>query len=104
LAGRAGILEYDSGCEALGTALESLGRRGEAIAALESCAAERPSFGSGNFRAPFWMRLKVHLADTYRRSGRIDDAVRQEEEVRQLLAVADPDHPLLKRLNQVARR
>lgn len=98
--GRAGILEYNSGCEALGTALESLGRRGEAIATLESCAAERPSFVSGNFRAPFWMRLKVHLAETYRRAERIADAEAQEAEVRKLMAAADPDHPLLKRLNK----
>jgi tetratricopeptide (TPR) repeat protein len=98
-----GLLEHEIGCETLAAALESLQRRDEAIAALEACAAKRPQL-LGDLIAPFWMQLKLHLADTYRRSGRVDDAVKQEQEVRQLLAVADRDHPFLKRLNAVAQR
>jgi DNA-binding winged helix-turn-helix (wHTH) protein/tetratricopeptide (TPR) repeat protein len=47
-------------------------------------------------------RAKVHLARLDRKLGREEEARALESEVRQSLAVADPDHPILLQLNGLA--
>jgi len=48
----------------------------------------------------FWLRVKVRLGELYRAQGRLKDAEQIDFEVRHLLSAADPDHPLLARLNR----
>jgi tetratricopeptide (TPR) repeat protein len=93
--------DYLMGCESFGNALSQAGDDKGAMQALEACTDERPGY-SMTFMAPYWLRAKVHLADLYRKAGRIDDAQRHEQEVRALLSTADPDHPLLRHLEAVA--
>jgi hypothetical protein len=91
--------EYYQDCETLATAHEQLGSMTEAEQVLEKCASRRPPYSGPRFDAPqFWMRLRVHLADDYRRSGRLSDAEHIEADVRRLLVFADSDNPLVQRL------
>jgi hypothetical protein len=45
-----------------------------------------------------WRRCRVLLAELYREIGWASQAQEVEAEVRRLLSVADPNHPLLRRL------
>jgi hypothetical protein len=45
------------------------------------------------------MHLQLALADRYRAAGRVAEARRLEGDVKRLLAVADVDHFLMKRLD-----
>jgi tetratricopeptide (TPR) repeat protein len=82
-------------------ALEQQGKIEEAIVRLEEDT--RPS------RAKLpngwnWPECRVKLAELYRKAGREQDAVRTENEIRLYLSEADPDHPILVRLNERNRR
>ncbi len=46
-------------------------------------------------------RLILRLAEYYVEAGRSSDATRVADDARRLLAVADPDHPLLSRLQRL---
>jgi len=48
-----------------------------------------------------WLDSRVLLAEYYVEAGRTADATRVADETRRLLAVADPDHPLLLRLGRL---
>ena len=90
---------YYSGCEGLATAFARLRRMQDAIDTLEPCAARQPPY-VGIFAGAAWLQLKMHLADHYRKVGRVADAIAVERTVRAYLVVADDDHPLLVRLRQ----
>jgi hypothetical protein len=47
----------------------------------------------------FWLRNQARLSTYYHRLGRDSDARTVDEQLRKLLAVADPDHPILRQLN-----
>ena len=51
--------------------------------------------------ATLWMRDQMDLARLYRRLGRLQDAEKVEDELRTLLAYADPDYPMLVELNRL---
>ena len=56
----------------------------------------------GGMSAYFWIRVRTTLADLYREAGREADARVVETELLQLLALADPDHPILTKIQRVA--
>jgi len=88
--------EYDRGCESLATALTSISRQSDAIAALEGCVRNRVRSSNPVQTYRFdWMRTSLRLADEYRAAGRIVDAAPIEQELTRLLAYADSDFPLL---------
>jgi hypothetical protein len=91
--------EYDRGCESLATALTSIGRRPDAIAALEGCVRNRVRSSNPVQTYRFdWMRTSLRLADEYRAAGRVVDAIPIEQRLSQFLAYADADFPLLQQL------
>lgn len=108
-----GLRDYYQECETLATAYETTNRRADALRALERCASQRPMFYSATFfpGPPFWMRLKLRLADEYRATNQVNAALHIEDELRKLLIYTDADHPLVRKLrerqqenHQVARR
>ncbi len=84
------------GADALARAWELKGNLPEAICALEGPSAERPRVRIVHGFA--WMRVQWRLAQLYRKVGRTHDARRIEAELRDLLAYADTDFPMLVRL------
>ena len=81
--------------EALAQAWEQQGNTAKAVEILE--AASRMKWPAIVWpSAPFfWMKNQVRLAKLYRKLGREQEASEIEAELRQLLALADPDHPIL---------
>lgn len=78
---------------ALAKALERQGKTEEAIRVLAAAVESAdPIFGTRDAR--------LRLAQLYRVQGRPKEAERLEQTVRQSLAFADPDHPLLRELRQ----
>lgn len=51
-----------------------------------------------------WIKLRTELADLYRAAGRIENARVVENHLRQLMAVADEDHPVRVKLDSLAGR
>ncbi len=89
-------------------ACERQGDTSAALQVLESASANRArvNYYISIVGGPFWMRDEMDLAQLYRRLGRIQDAEKIENELRKLLAYADPDFPLLvelKRLQNASR-
>ena len=84
--------------EAVAFAKARVGDRAAAIALLEHLDGTRAVAVTYAWTVYDWLRCRVLLADLYRETDRVADAERVEAEVRSLLAVADPDHPLLLRL------
>lgn len=77
------------------------GHQEEAIRVLEQVGSLRTQVvGNYEWRVDDWLRCRVLLVEVYRQAGRHSDAASVEAEVRRLLAVADPGHPLLARLNR----
>jgi len=81
----------------------------EAIAVLEETGANRASVAIGSIGASFanplndWVHGRVQLARLYRKNHQVREAEAVEAHLRTLLAVADPDYPLLKELNTVKK-
>jgi hypothetical protein len=48
---------------------------------------------------PLWLKLQAQLAQLYREMGQDEDARKIEDKLRRLLALADPDHPILRQLD-----
>jgi tetratricopeptide (TPR) repeat protein len=86
------------GLESLAAALEQRGETQRAVQVLEQAsqtrylAAMAPS-------AAYWMRNQNRLARLYRKIGRETEARAIDAELRNLLAFADADHPILAALN-----
>ncbi len=66
---------------------------------LEPIDRDRFLAVAGPWAVSSWLRCRLLLADIYRDIGREADAIAIEQELRGLLAVADADHPVLRRLN-----
>ncbi len=49
---------------------------------------------------PLWLKLQAQLAQLYREMGQDEDARKIEDKLRRLLALADPDHPILRQLDR----
>lgn len=88
---------YFMGVQSLARAWEDQGDRRRAARALEQAAARKgvAIFCEGGF---FWMETELQRAELYRKLGRREEADQIEEEVRKLLALADPDHAIARRL------
>ncbi|HXJ05230.1 MAG TPA: winged helix-turn-helix domain-containing protein [Candidatus Acidoferrum sp.] len=94
---------YFFGADSLARAYEKTGNVSAAIEVLESASANRirvygPAVMSS---ATLWMRDQMDLAGLYRRLDRVQDAERIEDELRKLLAYADPDYPMLLELRRL---
>ena len=88
-------------------ALETLARvRGSAAgpsAAIETLQRIRPVRERAFFQpviVPFWLRLEEQLARYLRAAGRAAEAEAIGDRLRELLAAADPGHPILHRFDQ----
>ena len=87
------------GFDLLVEALDRSGRRAEAIAALERAAPlQLHTIHYGYTSGYYWISMRGRLAEMYRASGRMDEAVAVERELLNLLSEADPDFPLAARL------
>lgn len=86
----------------LAQAYEGLGDLDSAIETLERAALQRPLtiFETGG--TFFWQRNQVYLHDLYLRTGQDAAAQRIEAELRNVLRLADPDHPFLTALDRRA--
>jgi hypothetical protein len=94
---------YFLGAESLALAHVKRGNLDSAVKMIENASANRtlvdyPIAMSG---APFWMRDEMDLAQLDRRMSRVQDAEKIENELRKLLAYADPDFPLLVELKRL---
>lgn len=94
------------GSESLAGALEKEGKLGEAVEVLERLTGSkgRAALFYGWGYGTRWMGTRLQLAGLYRRMGRENEALKVEEELRQLLACADPDHVLIRELKRLERR
>jgi hypothetical protein len=87
------------GSESLAAALAKSGDAPRAIEALVRYPDRRDAVISGNTGA-YWLRNRLQLAKLYRSVGRVEDARAVEAELLKLLALADPDHPILLELER----
>jgi tetratricopeptide (TPR) repeat protein len=78
----------------LAIALERQGKFKEAIARLEEVDLPHTQLC---FNA-MWPKCRAKLAELYRKVGRIDDAVKVENQLRHYLSEADADFPILAQL------
>lgn len=93
------------GSGSLAGVLEKEGKLGEAAEVLEHLkeAKGRAALYFGWDNATHWMGTRLQLAGLYRRTGRGEEARRIEDDLRQLLARADPDHVLIRELKRLER-
>jgi tetratricopeptide (TPR) repeat protein len=86
--------------ERLAAAYHQVGQAERALQVLESTVGMRRRFYDiqGLHGGMSWIHAQVALADLYRDLGRVSDAARIEDTIRPLLRVADPDLPLLARV------
>ncbi len=93
---------YFMGTEILAQAWTEQGKSDEAIQVLKE-ALEKESrllIEQSLLTGPLWLRLQAQLARLYSEMGRDEDARKIEDKLRRLLALADPDHPILRQLNR----
>jgi hypothetical protein len=93
-----GSAVYFLACEALARAWLKQNNPDAAVAALEDAYRQRGRSVQGS--GAFWLSAVWELAQLYRQVGRQADAARLEAELRDLLIVADRDHPIAVRLRQ----
>ena len=86
--------------ESLAVALSKKGDLARAITVLEraSTLRRRAVFEEAG---QYWVRIRYQLAQFYRKSGRDEEARAVEDELRKLLALADPDHPIRRALDRL---
>jgi predicted Zn-dependent protease len=97
-----GRVAFWLGLETLASALARRGDLESAIRALEKGSqSKRLAVFHWGSNGAFWERNQLLLARLYRKAGRAPDAQRIEAELLKLLAVADPDHPLLLELQRL---
>ena len=82
----------------LAQALQRAGHIDRAIQVLETASNARSEAAAGPSTGFEWLRVREQLANLYRQVGRIEDARAVESELLTLLAVADDDHPIKRRL------
>jgi tetratricopeptide (TPR) repeat protein len=83
----------------LGTALLATNSADTAIAVLEGAPPPGAVDSQGLGWGFEWLLVRERLAQAYRRAGRVADAEKVESELLELLAVADDDHPIRRRLS-----
>lgn len=86
---------YINASEILAEAYSLQGDLVEAIQLLEK--ASRKTFV---LSPPLWLRNQAQLVQLYREMGRDEDGRKIENELRKRLALADPDHPILRQLDR----
>ena len=93
------------GSESLARALEENGDTWEAVRSLEKLSNEKRKIQVAFQNPLLWIRNQFLLAKLYRKVGRIQRAEVIEDDLRNLLAYADPDHAIAQRLRsrQIAR-
>jgi tetratricopeptide (TPR) repeat protein len=85
--------------ESLARAREIQGNGEDALRVLEEAAQAKNSFGLfGPMTGTLWQRVEWQRARLHRKMGREPEAQQLEADLRKLLAYADPDHPILRRL------
>ena len=84
----------------LANAHVAIGNSEQAVRLLEDAAANRAEYDAASAHA--WLAVRGRLAQLYRQVGRDADAEAAEAELVVLLAVADENHPINKRLKQLA--
>ena len=89
----------DRAFEILAEAYTRQGNLGAAIHLLEE-ASEKAPISFQLYSPSLWLRLQAQLADLYHQTGRAEDAQEIENELRTLLALADPDHPIIRQLDR----
>ena len=90
------------GSEILAEAWREQGNSGAAVQVLKA-ALEKESrllVDQSPLTGPVWLRLQAQLEQLYREMGRDSDARKVEDELRQRLALANPDHPILRQLDR----
>jgi len=86
--------------DGLVTALEHSGRSQKSLEVLEVTSATRTWATPLDLAyQAFWLRNQGRLSAYYHRLGREKDARYVDQQLRKLLALADPDHPILRQLN-----
>ena len=84
--------------ESLATELQRSHRTAEALKVLEEAAADEPRYTTTGMSGAYWLRVLGRLAREYRALGRLQEAEATEGRLRELLALADADHPLVLQL------
>ncbi len=86
--------------DSLVTALERAGNSQKALEVLEATSGTRlwTTPAMQTYQA-FWLRDQARLSAYYHRLGRQAEARKIDDQLRKLLAVADPDDPILRQLN-----
>ena len=93
------------GYESLANVYRRQGRLDDAVRLLQQASARKPRTFSHPMRgvATFawnWMRTEMLPAEIYREMGRVSEAEKVEEELSKMLTYADPDHPILRELQE----
>ena len=91
---------YFLAADLLANAWEQQGEWEQAASVLEEASSKKTSLVRGG-PAPLWFRIQWRLAEVYRNLGRDEEARRIGEELLKLLTFADPDHPILLRLENL---
>ena len=84
--------------DSLAQAWEQQGKPLKAIEVLEVASREKSPAIFWEAAPFFWMKTQLRLAQLYRKVGRGEEARGIEAEMRKLLALADPDFPILRKL------
>jgi len=93
---------YFMGSEILAEAWREQGDSTNAAEVLRA-ALEKESFlllEHSVLTGPLWLKLQAQLSQLYREMGRDEEAQEIEEDLRRHLALADPDHPILRQLDR----
>lgn len=88
--------------QALAEAYRRKGQPEKAIRALER-VTERPRACGGFYRAAFWLHARADLMELYRQHGRLQEAEAIRQDLTTLVALADDDFVLKKRLARLPR-
>jgi tetratricopeptide (TPR) repeat protein len=92
-------MHYLHGARSLARAQAALGRLDEAVDTLEQARRERQWSVFEYAATYFWYRSQLYLMELYRSSGKPAGADAIAGEIRNLLAVADADFPVLDQLD-----
>jgi len=87
------------GSESLATAFKKKGDLAQAVRVLEG-VSEKRSWAAFQHSGFLWLRSRFQLGRLYGETGREEEARTIEEELRRLLALADPDHPIRRELDR----
>ena len=93
---------YFMGSESLAKAWKEQGNSGKAVQVLNAALQKqsRLLLEQSLLTGPLWLRLQAQLVQLYREMGQDEDAGKIEDELRKRLALADPDHPILRQLDR----